>query len=136
MKIDNRDIFEQIGNLFYAIAADQHVKPLEVAELKLLISSDWLPRNFNTDQSIVPDETHFILFTMDTLAANSVPAKEAFSEFAKFYTVHPEIFSGELKERILKTAIDIVKVFKADNPLDNTMVKALTELVETGHVKA
>ena len=43
MKIDNRDIFEQIGNLFYSIAADQHVKPLEVGELKALISKDWLP---------------------------------------------------------------------------------------------
>ena len=135
MKIDNRDIFEQIGNLFYAIAANQHVKPLEIAELKLLISSDWLPRNFEKDQSIIPDETHFIIFTMDTLAANGVQAQEAFNEFAKFYTIHPEVFSNELRERILKTAVDIVKIFKADNPLENTMVKALKQLVETGKVK-
>jgi hypothetical protein len=134
MKIDNRDIFEQIGNLFYAIAAVQHVKPLEIAELKLLISSEWLPRNFETDQSIIPDETHFILFTMDTLAANSVSAQEAFNEFAKFYTVHPEVFSNELKERVLKTAIDIVKIFEANSPLDNVILKALKQLVDSRKV--
>ena len=135
MKIDNRDIFEQIGNLFYAIAAGQHVKPLEIAELKLLISSDWLPRNLEQYQSIIPDETHFIIFTMDTLAANGVPTQEAFNEFAKFYTIHPEVFSSEVKERMLNTAVDIVKIFKADNPHDNTMMKALRDLVEPGKVK-
>jgi hypothetical protein len=36
---------------------------------------------------------------------------------------------------MLNTALDIVKIFKADNVLDNRMVKALRDLVETGDVK-
>ena len=58
-----------------------------------------------------------------------------FNEFAKFYTIHPEVFSSEVKERMLNTAVDIVKIFKADNPHDNTMMKALRDLVEPGKVK-
>jgi hypothetical protein len=134
MKIDNRDIFEQIGNLFYAIAADQHVKPIEVGELKSLISKDWLPRNLG--ESLVSDETHFILITMDALEGNKTTAKEAFSDFSKFYSLHPEVFSKELKQRMLDTAVEITKIFKEDNPFSNPHLIALRELLKLDGVKA
>lgn len=132
MKVDNRDIYEQIGNLFYSIAADQHVKPLEVGELKSLISKDWLPQN---SKSFVSEETHCIVMTMDSLEGNQVSAKEAFGEFSKFYTLHPEVFSKEVKQRMLDTAVDITKIFKADNPLDNPQLAALKDLLQLVKVK-
>ncbi|MFZ6012157.1 MAG: hypothetical protein ACOYXT_17580 [Bacteroidota bacterium] len=134
MKIDNRDIFEQLGNLFYAVAADQHIMPLEVTELKALISKDWLPRNLN--ESVVPDDTHFILIAIDSCEGNSTPAKEAFWMFSKFYTLHPEVFSSELKQRILDTAVEIAKIFKIDNRFENRQLHALKSLVDFDEVKA
>jgi hypothetical protein len=134
MKIDNRDAFEQIGNLFYAIAADQHVKPLEVGELKSLISKDWLPRNIN--ESHVSDETHCILMTMDSLEGNKTTAKEAFNEFSKFYALHPEVFSSEVRQRMLDTSVEITKIFKADNPFSNPHLIALQGLLNMSRVKA
>jgi hypothetical protein len=128
MKIDNREVFEQLGNLFYAIASEQHVKPLEVGELKMLISKDWLPRNLESNKSVVSDETHFILMTMDTLQASKTSAKDAFRQFAKFYKFYPEIFSPVLKRRILGTAAAINKIFKADNPADNASLVGLEGL--------
>lgn len=136
MKIDSRDFFEQLGNLFYAIAAEQHVKPLEAGELKLLISRDWLPRSLGQNRSVVSDETHFILMTMDTLQAAETSARAAYNQFAKFYSLHPEIFTTELTERILQTAIEITAVFKADNPSDNTHLVALRKLMKGAKVKA
>lgn len=135
MKVDNQDIYEQIGNLFYSIAADQHIKPLEVAELKLLISKDWLPRNLADTESIVSDETHYILMTMDTLQAEHVSAKEAFKEFHKFYTSHPEVFTKEIRKRLLDTALEITKIFKADNPFENLHLLALRDILNEKHVK-
>ncbi len=132
MKIDSRDIFEQIGNLFYAIASDQHVKPLEVGELKSLISRDWLPRNLN--DGTVSDETHCIMITMDSLATNQVNAKDAFDDFSRFYSLHPEVFSSELKGRILGTALSITSVFEADNPNDNRKLSMLKSLFNTDNV--
>jgi hypothetical protein len=129
MKIENRDIFEQIGTLFYAIAAEQHVKPLEEAELKFLISENWLPRNLEQTKSVVSDETHFILTTMDNLEGAQTPAREAFSQFAKFYEFHPEVFSAELTQRIVDTAEQITRIFKTDNPADNAQLIALKRLV-------
>jgi hypothetical protein len=129
MKIDNRDIFEQIGNLFYAIAAEQKVKPLEGAELKFLISEDWLPRNFEETKGVVSDETHFILTAMDNLEGAQTPPREAFSQFVKFYELHPEVFTAELTQRILNTATQITRIFEADNTADNTGLIALKRLV-------
>ena len=134
MKIDNRDIFEQIGNAFYAIAAEQHIKPLEVGELKALISKDWLPRNFKSNESIVSDETHFIIMTMDTLEGAGTSAKSAFGEFSRFYNLHPEVFTVDLKKRILGTASEITKIFNADNPFENQELIALKELLAMAKV--
>lgn len=128
MKIDNRDIFEQIGKLFYAIADRQHVKPLEFGELKSLISKDWLPRNLGQNDSIVSEETHWIVLTMDALEGERTPAIEAFKEFSKFYKMYPQAFTKEVKQRILDTAIEITKIFKADNPSDNAQLVALKDL--------
>lgn len=134
MKIESRDIFEQIGNLFYAIAADQHVKPLEVGELKALISKDWLPRNLAKNKSLVSDETHFIIMAMDTLEGAGATARNAFAEFAKFYKQHPGVFTEEVKQRILDTAVEITKIFKADNPFENKQLAALKELLALQNV--
>lgn len=133
MKIDNRDVFEQIGNLFYSIAAGQHVKPLEVGELKALISKTWLPRNAN--ESVVSDETHFIILTLDALEANNVTASDAFKDFAKFYAVHPEVFTTEVKQRMLDTAEEITRIFKEEASNVNTQLKALKELLDINQVK-
>lgn len=129
MNIDNRDIYQQIGNLFYSIAADQHVKPLEVAELKLLISKDWLPRNLADSQSVVSGETHFILMTMDNLAAENVSAKDAFKDFHKFFEKNPYIFTNEIRQRMLETAIEITRIFKADNPFENRHLLLLRDIL-------
>jgi hypothetical protein len=137
MKIDSRDIYEQMGNLFYAIAADQHVKPLEVAELKLLISKDWPPVNPEENRSNISDETHGILMTMDANEGSRLPAKRAFDEFSNFFNQHAEIFSNGTRQRIFDTAVEITKIFKADNPGQNIHLMALTEVLGIGkHRKA
>ena len=129
MKVDNRDIFEQIGNLFYAIAAEQRVKPIEVGELKSLVSKDWLPRTPLGNDFVISNETNCILLAMDTLEGNRTAAKDAYIEFAKFFSMHPEVFTNEVRERILNTAVDITRIFKADNPGENVQLTALKDLL-------
>jgi len=134
MKIENRDIYEQIGNLFYAIADGQHVKPLEIAELKLLISKDWLPRE-DKKQSAVSAETHSILTTMDVNEGDRLTGAEAFREFSKFYRINASLFTGELRQRILTTAVEITNIFKSERPGENVHLLALKELLGTADVQ-
>ena len=115
MKMDNRDVYEQLGNLFYAIATDQMIKRLEIGQLKMLISEECLPRNAGSDGSMISEEAHCILVTIDTLQGNNVTSDEAFRDFAKFYAVHQEVFTNGLRDRILETASEIVRVFHEDN---------------------
>jgi hypothetical protein len=130
MKIDNSDIYEQIGNLFYAIAADQHIKPLEIAELKLLVNRDWLPRNTKDSEPMVSSEAHAILVMMDSLQGNNVSPSDAYKEFSAFYALHPEVFSKELKKQIFETASDIVKIFAADNTSGNKHFAELKSMLQ------
>ena len=118
MKMDNRDVYEQLGNLFYAIATDQMIKPLEIGQLKMLISEEWLPRNAGSDGSMISEEAHCILVTIDTLQGNNVTSDEAFRDFAKFYAVHQEVFTN--RPRIAITASEIIIDVMRPVPLDSS----------------
>lgn len=135
MKSEDRDLFEQIGNLFYSIATDQHVKAIEVAELKSLISKDWAPESARASKTKVSDETHVMFMAMDTLTGDGVGAEEAYNQFLHFYSLHPELFSPKLKERILNTAESITTVFISDNPFHNENLRAVKELFSDVKVK-
>jgi hypothetical protein len=108
MKIENQDIYEQIGNLFYAVATDQLVTRLEVAELKALIGKYWLPGN---KDAVISDETHWILVTIDGLEGENVSPKDAYDQFCSFYRLNAELFAPEVRQRILDTCLEIVDVF-------------------------
>lgn len=129
MKIDIRDVYEQIGNALYAVAADQHIKPLEVAELKLLISMDWLPRNSDSGEA-ASNEAHCIILTMDALQANSISSVEAFKDFEKFFGLHREVFTDELRQRIVETSGRIVKIFSGSGDIPNVHFEAVKELLQ------
>lgn len=135
MNIDNRDIYEQIGNVFYAIAHDQMIKPLEIGELKLLISTEWLPRNSDSE-TVVSDEAHCILVTIDSLQGNNVTSDEAYRDFEKFYRLNPAIFANGLKDRILDTSSEIVRLFHETDATGGKHFNALKKLFsvqETTH---
>lgn len=123
MKIEARDIFEQIGNAFYAVANDQRVQAVRRGELKTIVSGDWLPRN-DTNDGIASNEAHCILMTIDANEQENLSAMDAFKEFSKFYLLHQDVFSGELRRKILDTAVEITDAFDGNNDI----LKSLNEL--------
>jgi hypothetical protein len=129
MKIDIRDIFEQIGNAFYAVATDLRVKPIEQGELKSIIAKDWLPRNQSGD-GMISNEAHCIMMAMDANEGERLTSNDAFKEFSKFYQLHRDFFTTELMKRILDTANEIASTFKKGNSSDNSYLKNLKELFQ------
>jgi hypothetical protein len=122
-----REIFEQLGKLFYAVASDQHVSAMASGELKMLLRKDWLTERERPSEDKVSEAAHLIGLTVDTLAAGQVPGREAFSDFAAFYRIHQEQFSSALKQRILETAESIVKIFP-DSGKKNAHIQELKML--------
>jgi hypothetical protein len=128
MKIKNQEVFERIVNLLYAIAMDQHVKPIEIGELKLLISEDWLPRPA-TGFRILSKESHQILLAIDSLLAEKASAADSYLKFATFYLLNEEIFNHELRTKIFNTAAHIVKLFEVNDAAENPHFESLKKML-------
>lgn len=111
METFKREIFEQLGNLFYALSAEQHMALIASGELKMAVRKDWLGRtNSGSTQNIVSEEAHLIGVTIDTLQADQTPSSKAFSSFERFFRRHEEQFSYALKQQILETADRIMNI--------------------------
>ena len=106
-----REIFEQLGNLFYALAADQRISPMASGELKMLLRNDWLTDQGEHSGDRVSEAAHLIGLSIDALQTERVRPEAAFNNFASFYTAHREQFSHALKRKILETSESIVSVF-------------------------
>ena len=106
-----REIFEQLGNLFYALAEDQHVSAISSGELKMLLRKDWLTETDHHSDDRVSEAAHLIGLTIDTLEAGKVPAGEAYGNFRRFYTQHREQFSYALKLKIIEATEAICGTF-------------------------
>lgn len=128
MKIDIQDIFEQAGNLFYAVAKEQGVQAIQMAELKLLISENWLPRYNEGNDNFPTPAAHTILITLDSLEAADATAKEAYGKFAQFYILHTDAFTHELQVHISETVQEIIRIFSSATGKRNQFEKAVHEL--------
>jgi hypothetical protein len=115
MKPDSREFFEQLGNLFYSLALDRSIEPIEFSELKMLISKDWMAQPQDSDLP-VPENVHFMFVEMDALQGTQVSSADAFNSFARYYAEHPEVFTTALLDRIRETAASINGLFPVPNP--------------------
>jgi hypothetical protein len=130
METFEKEVFEKLGNLFYAIAKDQHVKPLEFGELKMIIRKHGVSDAGGPAAEVVPEAAHHIVLAMDALKAEEASAEEAFQEFTKFYTTHKKQFSDSLKKKILLTAEAITEVFPSQSHLKNNHIIKLKLLFQ------
>ncbi len=106
-----REIFEQLGNLFYALAADQEISLMESGELKMLLRKDWLTEPSHPSDDKVSEAAHLIGLTIDSLQNQKIAPEEAYHIFSVFYKKHQEQFSYALKQKVMETAESIVKIF-------------------------
>ena len=130
METFKREIFEQLGNLFYALAAEQHASLITSGELKMAVRKDWLDKTTNgsTPQTVVSEASHLVGVTIDTLQADQTPSSEAFSAFERFFRLHVEQFSYALKRQILETADTIMNIL-ASGGKTNQYYESLTDLL-------
>lgn len=111
METFKREIFEQLGNLFYALAVEQNMSAMSSGELKMAVRKDWLGETNDTNpHSNVSEAAHLIGVTIDTLQAESASSSEAFSAFERFFKQHEEQFSHAFKQLILETADTIMNM--------------------------
>lgn len=131
MKTDIQDIYEQVGNLFYAIAKEQDIKPIQLGELKLVVSENWLPGYNESNDYFPTPAAHTILITLDALQASDMTAREAYNKFVGFYILHTHVFTHELRIHILETVFEIARIFSPPaSSIPNQFVEAVQQLFQ------
>jgi hypothetical protein len=109
METFRKEIFEQLGKLFYALAVEENMSLIASGELKMAVRKDWLS-GYPALQGTIPEAAHLIGVEIDTLLSDRAPSSAAFAAFETFFLHHEEQFSFALKEQILETAETIVNL--------------------------
>ena len=125
-----RTLFEELGKLFYAIAKSQGVNLMGLGSLKMLLHRDWLRRKEQVNLDVLSEETHRIMYSMDTQAGGEgATAEEAFEGFEAFYKQHPDVFDDSLRALLVSTGRDIVNYFPGSSGNQNNQLIKLESLL-------
>jgi hypothetical protein len=117
--------FENLGKLFYAIAAvDKKIQSEEIEVLNQLIEDYWTDCDAIEGFS-VRDPAYHIIITFEKLYASNIDSASAFSEFEALYKSDNTFFTKSVKYTIILTAEAIAKAFAKKN---KTETRLLTQL--------
>ncbi len=120
--------YQNLGRLFYAIAAaDSIVRKEEIESVKEIVKTEWLQRDGVVDD-FGTDAAFQIEIILDWMDANKPDPQSAFQTFSEFYSLHTELFSGEVKKLILKAAREIASSFKGNNKSELVLLAKLQTL--------
>ncbi|WP_242084932.1 hypothetical protein [Aestuariivivens sediminis] len=107
--------FDQLGKLFYAIAAvDKKIKAEEIEALNELIEDYWADcdpvEGFN-----VRDPAYQIITMFEALQTQKKESEPMFSEFEDFYKSNMDLFTKNIKYTIILTANAIAEAVNKKN---------------------
>lgn len=125
-KSNNIKFYQNLGKLFYAIAAsDKVVKEEELDKLKETVKKAWLTSNLVQDD-VKAEAEHSIINTFKWLNRdNEYDAETCFNSFLNYKKDHEQLFTEELNALILKTANGIASSFSRKNKSELIMLAKL-----------
>lgn len=124
-----QEFYQNIGKLFYAVAAaDNVVRPEEVKALKEIVENEWVKVEKTRDE-YGTDAAYQIEIIFDWLDENQPEATKAFEEFKEFKKENEEMFNKELKQLIWKTADAIAASFAGRNKAELTMLTEIKRIL-------
>ncbi len=130
MKLNYQNLYENLGRLFYAIAAaDQNVRPEEIEKLKTLVGKEWLPLENSTD-NFGTDAAHYISIAFEYCLSESVSPADAYSLFSTYYEEHETAITKDLKRKIKTTASAIANAFAGKNKKEQKVIDQLSTLLK------
>ena len=130
MKINYQNLYENLGHLFYAIAAaDQHVHREEIEKLKNLVGKEWLPLENSTD-NFGTDAAHYISIAFEYCLSESISTEDAYHVFSDYYEENESAITKDLKRKIKTTATAIANAFAGKNKKEEKVIDQLNKLLK------
>ena len=128
-QVFTEEFYQNIGMLFYAIAAsDKVVQAEEIKTLNNLVQKKWVPIDNKTDE-FGTDEAYKIEMVFDWLEENSPEATWAFKEFRQYKKENEGLFTLPIKQLIWETADAIAASFAGKNKSELIMLSKLKMLL-------
>lgn len=129
MIVNYQKIYEQLGYLFYSIAAsDKHVMKQESEILKKEIEKEWIPLEDSTDE-FGTDAANYIYFTFDRLSDMDFSPREAFDSFKAYFETHANAFTPDVRSRIQRTVSHMANAFAHKTKTEEYIEKELRKLL-------
>lgn len=125
-KTNNITFYQNLGKLFYAIAAsDKVVREEELNKLKETVKKVWLTSSI-IQNDVKAEAEHSIINTFKWLYQdNEYDAETCFNSFISYKKDHEQLFTNELNALILKTANVIASSFSGKNKSELIMLAKL-----------
>jgi len=123
-------LYQEIGQLFYAVAAaDKVVRKAEYEALRKLVKQEWSSMSEYTDEfgakAVYQMEIVFDWFDYEQLDANN-----CFESFSQYYKDHKSLFTEPQKQLIWKTANAIANSFAGTNKSELILLTKLHFLLQ------
>ena len=129
-----RELYENLGKLFYAIAAaDKIISKQEVQVLNEIVEKDWLPVEDSRDE-YGTDLSFQIEVIFDWYRENELSAEAAYERFETFKKAHEWLFDEEINDLTWKTVNKIALAFPGKNRSEVLMLIRLKSLLHLHHM--
>lgn len=129
-----RELYENLGKLFYAIAAaDKVVRKEEILVLDEIVKKEWLPVEDSRDE-FGTDMSFQIEVIFDWYRENGLSAEAAYQKFETFKKEHEWLFNEEMNNLIWKTANRIAIAFPGQNRSEILMLIRLKSLLHVHYM--
>ena len=123
-------LYQEIGQLFYAIAAaDKVVRKAEYEALRKLVKQEWSSIGEYTDEFGV-NAVYQMEIVFDWFDYEQLDADGCFESFADYYKEHKKLFSEAQKQLIWKTANAIANSFAGTNKSELILLTKLHFLLQ------
>lgn len=125
--------YQQLGKLFYSIAAvDGTVHKEEITKLIEIVHQEWVPIE-TTLNEYGDDSAYQIEIVFDWLIEKDGKIGNGISTLENFKKEHPSIFTPQVNDLILKTALAISESFSNKNKSEMQLITELRDVLFQEH---
>ena len=126
-KVSNPDLlfYQKIGELFYAVAAsDRVVRKAEYEALAKIVEDEWKKMDDYEDK-FGTNAAYQMAIVFEWFDYEQMDAQDCYNDFEEYYKEHKNLFYGNRKELIVRTARKIANAFRGSNKSELIMLTKL-----------
>lgn len=125
--------YQQLGKLFYSIAAvDGTVREEEIKKLIEIVHKEWVPIE-DTLNEYGDDSAYQIEIVFDWLIEKDGNMGKVIPGFRNFKKEHPSLFTPQISQLIIKTAMAIAESFSKKNKSELKLITELRDVLFQEH---